>query len=386
MNLTVIGPTHPFRGGISHYTSLLVRTLKTRHQVQFISYSRQYPAWLYPGNNDRDPSSQLLILEDPDARFDALNPLAWNRLPRKILPHRPELVILPWSTVYWAPFYWLFLQAFRGVSTTPVAFICHNVLEHETSRLKSWISRSALALGDRFVVHSRRDQSNLLKWLGGDREEYIRVSPHPIYQHLHIRGLDKSSARAQLGLGADRVLLFFGFIREYKGLRYLLESLPLIQQHFPIHLLVAGEAWEDQRIYLDLIREMKLEKAVTFDPRYIPNEEVETLFSAADLVVIPYISATQSGIVQLAFGFHKPVVVGAVGGLPEVVAHGRTGYLIAPRNPQAIAEAVLDFYNFNRERLMIENIEHVLPKFSWLGMLETLDSLVSCPDRNDPKS
>ncbi len=377
MNLTVIGPTYPYRGGISHYTSLLVRTLRARNKVHFISYTRQYPSWLYPGNNDLDPSSELLIQEETNFRFDALNPLAWRKLPQTIIDHQPKLILLPWSTVYWSLFYFLFLRALRKVASTPVAFICHNVLEHEASSFKSWVSRKVLALGDWFVVHSQRDQGNLLKWIGDSRADSIRVSPHPVYQHLQVRLPGKLSARAQLGITADRVLLFFGFIREYKGLRYLLESLPIIRKHFPVHLLIAGEAWEEPRIYLRLIRKLNLEKAVTFNPHYIPNEGVETLFAAADLVVVPYVSATQSGIVQLAFGFRKPVVVGAVGGLPEVVEHGETGFLVRPRDPMAIAAAVLDFYNSGRERLMIANIERQLPRFSWQHMLETIEAIAS---------
>ncbi|HVN79690.1 MAG TPA: glycosyltransferase [Terriglobia bacterium] len=377
MNLTVIGPTHPYRGGISHYTSLLVRTLRTRHKVQFISYTRQYPAWLYPGNNDLDPSSELLVQEETDFRFDALSPQAWRELPQKVIGQLPRLILLPWSTVYWSVFYFLFLRALRGVSSTPVVFICHNVLEHEASIFKSRVSKSVLALGDWFVVHSRRDQANLLKWIGDSRADSIHVSPHPIYQHLQVRLPGKQSARLKLGVTADRVLLFFGFIREYKGLRYLLESLPAILQRFPVHLLIAGEAWEDPKIYLRLIQKLNLEKAVTFNPHYIPNEEVETFFAAADLVVVPYVSATQSGIVQLAFGFRKPVVVGAVGGIPEVVENGETGYLVPPRDPQAIAEAIIDFYNSGREQLFIANIERQLPRFSWQHMLETVEAIAS---------
>jgi len=379
MRFTVIGPTHPFRGGISHYTFLLVRTLRSRHQIQFVSYCRQYPAWLYPGNNDRDPSRDLRILEQPDYRFDALNPLAWGRLPRRVLAHTPELIILPWSTVYWSPFYYIFLKSLGKRAAISVVFLCHNVLEHEGTGLKSRISRGVLVLGDRFVVHSLRDEANLLEWIGSQRRGDIRVSPHPVYEHLRTALHDKRSARARFGLTAERVLLFFGFIREYKGLRFLLRSLPLIHQHFPVHLLIAGEAWEDRRVYQELIRELRLEQSVTLNSQYIPNEEVATYFAASDLVVVPYVSATQSGIVQLAFGFRKPVVVGAVGGLPEVVEHKKTGYLVPPCSPQAIAEAVLDFYGANRESDMIENIEKILPRFSWQKMMETIEGLAgSC--------
>src|SRR5262245_49885824 len=130
MSLTVIGPTHPFRGGIAHYTTLLVRNLRVSHDVKFFSYSRQYPHWLYPGNTDLDPSQSLLTLEQPSVRFDALNPLSWWQLAREVGNSNSRLVILQWSTVYWTPFYWLFLRRLGERSQPKSVFICHNVLEH----------------------------------------------------------------------------------------------------------------------------------------------------------------------------------------------------------------------------------------------------------------
>jgi glycosyltransferase involved in cell wall biosynthesis len=381
MKLSVVGPTYPFRGGISHYTSLLTRTLRKCHEVQFISYSRQYPAWLYPGSSDRDPSSSLIAGESPDQVFDALNPWAWRGVARTISKHQPRLVILPWSIVYWAPYYLIFLKALRRTSRAPVLFICHNVVEHESSWLKSAISRRALRRGDLFITHSHQDKANLVQWIGPSRESQVWVSPHPIYQHLRTQSLGKAAARARLGLNAERVLLFFGFVREYKGLRYLLESLPLILGEFSIHLIIAGEVWGELKTYTDLIRKLDLQNNVTFHHHYIPNEEVEAYFAAADIVTVPYVNATQSGIVQLAFGFRKPVIVGKVGGLPEVVEDLKTGYLVLPREPVAIANAVSDFYRANRESEMTQNIELQLPRFSWEKMLDTINEICTFQSR-----
>jgi len=380
MKLSVVGPTHPFRGGISHYTSLLVRTLRSRYDVQFISYSRQYPAWLYPGNNDRDPSSSLLVHESPDREFDALNPWAWGGIAHRIVEHESQLVILPWSVFYWTPYYFLFLKALRKVTEATALFICHNVVEHESSWLKSSVSKRVLKMGDVFITHSQWDKANLQRWIGDSRSDQIWVNPHPVYQHLCQQALlTKAEARERLGLRTERVLLFFGFIREYKGLRYLLESLPYILKHYPVHLIIAGEVWEQKKIYNNLIRDLNLQNNVTFAHHYIPNEEVESYFAAADLVVIPYTSATQSGVVQLAFGFGKPVVVGKVGGLMEVVEDQRNGYLVRPRDPRAIADAVLDFYDQNRENEMIQNITSGLSRFSWQRMVETIQKvMVQC--------
>ncbi len=375
MRVSVVGPTYPFRGGISHYTSLLVRTLRPSHEVQFLSYSHQYPGWLYPGNGDHDPSSSLILTEDPHTRFDARNPWAWKSIAREIVQHQSRLVILPWSVAYWGPFFFVFLQALRRCSPAAVLFICHNVLEHETSGLKTSISKRVLRMGDYFITHSQWDKENLVRWVEPSRENCIWVSPHPAYQHLQDMSLSKTEARRRLGVAADKVILFFGFVREYKGLRYLLESLPLVLKYYPIHLLIAGEIWQGAKVYSGLIRNLRLQDHLTLVNRYIPNEKVGLYFSAADLVVVPYISATQSGIVQMSFGFKRPVVVGNVGGLPEVVDDRRTGYLVRPRDPGAIAQAVLDFYNGRREDEMVRNIECALSRFSWETMLTTIDRI-----------
>jgi len=375
MSLTVIGPTHPFRGGIAHYTTLLVRSLRSSHEVQFLSYSRQYPHWLYPGNTDLDPSHSLLTHEQPSVTFDALNPLAWLRLARKVKASDSSLVILQWSTVYWTPFYWLFLKSLGKRRQPKSVFICHNVMEHEPNRIKSAISRRVLNCADFFITHSQWDRDNLERWLGPSRAGAIRVSPHPAYEHLNQPVMSKAAAKAALGIRAERVVLFFGFIREYKGLRYLIESLPFVRAKLDVHLLIAGEVWGDAKIYRDLISRLGMASSVTLVGKYIPNEEVARYFAASDLVVIPYVSATQSGIVQLAYGFGKPVVVSRVGGLPEVVEEGVTGYLVPPKDSASISNAVLDFYQHSREAGMSEAVRQKRSAFSWERLCRTIEDL-----------
>ena len=375
MSLTVIGPTHPFRGGIAHYTTLLVRSLRSSCQVQFFSYSRQYPHWLYPGSTDLDPSHSLLTKEEPSVRFDALNPLSWLRLAREVKRSNSRLVILQWSTVYWTPFYWLFLKSLGKGRQPRCVFICHNVMEHEPNWIKSAISRRVLNCADFFITHSEWDRHNLEHWLGSSRSGAIRVSPHPAYEHLTQPTLSKAEAKDALGILAERVVLFFGFIRDYKGLRYLIESLPLVREKLDVHLLIAGEIWGDAKPYHELIARLSLMDNTTLVEKYIPNEEVARYFAASDLVVIPYVSATQSGIVQLAYGFGKPVVVSRVGGLPEVVEDGVTGYLVPAKDSSAICGAILDFYQCNREASMSEAIQKKRSAFSWDRLCRTIEVL-----------
>lgn len=377
MNLSVVGPTHPFRGGIAHHTSLLVRNLRACHNVEFLSFSRQYPHWLYPGNGDRDPSAGLLTLETPSARFDALKPWEWRRAALQVARSKSRLVILPWSTAYWAPFYWIFLRALKQAGGPGSLFLCHNVIEHEASPLKSLISGRVLGCADFFIVQSEWDKTNLLRWLPGSNKERVWVCPHPVYSHLVQPGCSKPEARAWLGIRAERVLLFFGFVREYKGLRYLLESLSLIREQMEVHLVIAGEVWGDPKPYTELISRLNLSSAVTFIQGYIPNEDVARYFAAADLVAAPYVTATQSGIVQLAYGFGKPVIVGNVGGLPEVVEAGKTGYLVPPKHPESIAQAVIDFYANERECEMVEAVKTRRAVHSWSRLCSTIEAIAA---------
>jgi glycosyltransferase involved in cell wall biosynthesis len=202
---------------------------------------------------------------------------------------------------------------------------------------------------------------------------------HPLYQPFSIQRFKKAEARARLGIKGERVLLFFGFIREYKGLEYLLRSIPLILREFPIHLVIAGEVWGDSTPYTELIRGLEIGRHVTLINRYIPNEEVSVFFDAADLVVIPYVSATQSGVVQLSFAFGKPVVIGNVGGLPEAVEDGKTGYLVPPRSPEAIAQAIRNFYLCMRESEMVLAIQEMRSRDSWQRLTSVIEELAAAP-------
>jgi glycosyltransferase involved in cell wall biosynthesis len=374
MKIAVVGPTYPFRGGIAHYTSLLVRHLRLRHEVFFASYSRQYPRWLYPGKGDRDPSRELLLEEIPQCRIDAVNPIAWCSLGRRIAREGSALVILPWTVAYWAPFYWLFLRQLRKWQPSArVLFLCHNVREHESAPWKRRLSLQVLAQADFLIAHSREEARHLQSMIGKSSGCVIQSSPHPVYQHLNRHRVEQKQARDRLGIRRQRVLLFFGFIREYKGLRYLLESLPLILKELEIHLVVAGEVWGSPAEYQALIQRLDVSEFVTFSGDYVPNEMVEDYFAAADLVVAPYLSATQSGIVQLAYGFEKPVVASRVGGIPEVVLDGITGYLVPPADPGAISHAVVDFFQKGRGPAMSASIREELGRFSWDKMVETIE-------------
>lgn len=371
MRICLIGPTYPFRGGISHYTTLLCTYLRKRHHVTFISFRRQYPKALFPGATDRDPSRAPLRAEGALRMIDSMNPLTWFRAALRVLRSRADLVIIPWWVSFWGPQFWLICAFVRIFGNSKVLFLCHNVVEHESGWADKVVTRLVLGMGHCFIVHSDEDHKALLRMLPW---ALVRRGFHPTYDVFKSGEPDPERVRAEHGL-RGKVLLFFGFVRDYKGLRYLIEAFPDVLARMEATLLVVGEFWKDKGEYLRLVNRLGLDGHVVFVDRYMPNEEVGDYFAACDLVVQPYTSATGSGVIQMAFGFGKPVVATRVGCLPEVVRDGLTGYLVPPKDPGAIARAVLRFFEEGRGRAFEANIREEAGRFSWERMVDMIEVL-----------
>jgi glycosyltransferase involved in cell wall biosynthesis len=374
MKIDLVGPSYPFRGGISYHTTLLFRHLKARHQTRFYCFRRQYPRFLFPGKTDREESRFHLREEESLPLLDSLNPLTWLRVAGRIIRDRPELVIFPWWTVYWTPQYLTMILLIKLFSRARILLICHNVAEHEAHFLKTVVSKLVLSQAHGFIVHSEREREILKTVTGKSR---ITVTPHPTYEVFSTTAMSKTSARGQLGLPDERTILFFGFVRNYKGLPYLIRALPLILARFKVRLLIVGEFWEDKKRYLRLIRELDMQDLVTVIDRYVPNEDLPVYFHASDLVILPYTSVTGSGLLQLAFAFGRPVVTTAIGDFPEIVEDRKTGFLVAPRSPREIADAVVDFYESHSGEAMTERIKKEQARFSWDRLIRAVEGFVA---------
>ncbi len=372
MKLALIGPTYPFRGGISHYTTLLYEHLKNRHEVRFFSFKRQYPGWLFPGKSDIDPSQAHISVPGAEQVIDSINPVTWLKTAREIVKYDPDAVVLPWWVAFWAPQFMTMAGLVKRYSRARIVFICHNVVAHESTLLDKIATRMVLGLGDGFLVHSDEDRQNLLKMLP---EAKVCKRFHPTYDVFQFAGFDRDECRRLLGISGN-ALLFFGFVREYKGLKYLLAAMPEILQQVPVTLLVVGEFWKDKAGYLDVIRELGIADNVKIVDEYIPNEAVGKYFTAADLVVQPYVSATGSGVVQVAYGFERPVVATDVGCLPEIVENGKTGYVVPPADSQAIADAVVSFFREGRADEFQDNIRAIQYRFSWENLVDGVEEMV----------
>lgn len=308
MKISLIGPVYPYRGGIAHFTTLLARKLiEAGHEVQVVSFKKLYPNWLYPGKSDKDYSPGREKVEAV-YRLTPLNPFTWRRTVKEIAAFAPQQVIVPWWVTFWGP-------TFRFVITRlkrreiPVTVLIHNTMPHEARFVDRFLARRTLREADRYIVMTEKEQSRLLGLLPKVRD--IDIIPHPIYQMFLYRTIDQSVIRDRLGLPENvPMLLFFGFIRPYKGLDVLLKALSVICQQGPeVHLLVAGEFWENQGFYDQLINHLGLRKVVHIFNQYIPDDEVWKFFNSADVFVAPYTGGTQSGALKTAIGFGIPSVV-----------------------------------------------------------------------------
>lgn len=369
--IVLIGPVYPYKGGIAHYTSMLYRTLIKHHEVTMISYKMQYPRLLYK-KEQKDFQSDMFRIEDTQYLIHTADPFNIMRVGKKIKKGKPDLVIIQWWHPYFAPCDWI-LEKMLGKKIKKL-FICHNVFPHERFPMDKTLTRMALRKADYFIVHSQSDARELEEV---KKKAVYRITPHPTYCAFKIQNMTKEQARQLLNLEPDeRVLLFFGFVREYKGLKHLLKAVPQICTALSsVKLMVVGSFGDDKEDYLRLIRQEAIENCVEVVDEYMPDSEVEKYFAACDLVICPYESATQSGIVQIAYGFNKPVIATNVGGLPDVVNDGKTGYIVAPKDPAAIAGAVIDYFVNGKAGLYQDNVRKEAYRFDWERMREAIEGL-----------
>ncbi len=372
MKIAMIGPVHPYKGGIAHYTDLLCRALREDgNEVQLYSFKFQYPKLLYK-KPQKDMKSSGFGTNDADFCIHTLNPFNWIKVAGRIKKQKPELIILQWWHPYFAPCFWSICKLLRREK---ILFVCHNVFPHERFPLDRLLTKWTLGCGRYFITQSKMDARDLLSV---KHDAVYRVTPHPTYGMFCKQGMSMQKAREQLQIDqGQRVLLFFGFVRKYKGLQYLLEAMKLLKERdFKVQLWVVGDFGEDKDEYVEQIRTFEIGDQVQMVQGYVPDDEVEKYFAASDLVVLPYLSATQSGIVQIAFGFEKPVLVTEVGGLPDVVTNGKTGYVVEPRSAEMIAEAIMDYYINNRREAFVSQIEKEKDRFSWKTFVDTLMEMV----------
>lgn len=374
MRFVLVGPAYPFRGGIAQYTTSLFRALSERHEVCLISFSRQYPGPLFPGRTQKDESkSPFRVPHEP--LFDSLSPSSWRRVGKRICDYTPDAVVFQWWQPFFGPAYRGAIHELRKHSDIPVFFLCHNLLAHDRPPLpghRTWerlLTRRVFKHVDGFLVHADEMIGQLKDF---NPTPLVRKIYHPLY-NFYLEWDNPSPT----GTDSDMLrLLFFGKIRKYKGLSVFLEALSRLKGEIPFQATIAGEFYIAPIPYRKAAQRLGIESLLSWREHYIPNEEVPGLFREADLVVLPYLEATQSGVVPVAYQFEVPVIASDVGGLSEVVLEGQTGYLVPAGNPEAIADKIIRFYRGQKKREFQENIRKFRQRLSWHQVVESIEDML----------
>ena len=375
MNVVIIGPAYPLRGGLATYNERLARAFaEAGDAVRIVTFSLQYPDLLFPGQTQfsTGPAPDDLAIE---VSLNSVSPLSWLAVGRRLRRERPDLVVFRFWLPFMGPALGTVARLVRGNGHTRVVAITDNVVPHEKRPGDGPLTRYFLRACDGFVTMSRavlKDLQNL-----GFAQKPALYRPHPLYDNFGpIR--PRTAALAALGLPADgtRYLLFFGFIRAYKGLDVLLEALADARlAALPVRLIIAGEYYEDAAPYEALIQKYHLENRLVRATNFIPNEAVADYFCAADLVVQPYKNATQSGVSQVAYHFERPMLVTDVGGLAELIPAGEVGYVVPP-TAVALADALVDFFTHPEKQARFEaGTRRVKQQFSWPVLVAALQEV-----------
>ncbi len=361
MQIALISVAPPYRGGISKHTSILVENLSKNHSVDVINYSRQYPDFLFPGKtqylddkSENDNSSRMI---------DSINPLTWFSTGNKLAKKNYDLVIFR----FWNPFFAPALGVISGIikkksSYTKLMSLCDNILPHEKTPFAYFLTTYLFDKLDGHIVQSSQTENELQEVV---ENPVYEKRFHPIYTNFPKK-IDKITARKKLGLSAKNIILYFGIIRDYKGFDILLNAIAELKDSgLDFHLLAGGECYGSDEKYTQLISNLGISDYITWHNKYIPDSEVSNYFSAADVVALPYRTASQSGVTQIAYSYDLPVIVTKVGGLPEIVDEGQSGFTIEPENPKELANILEKNLKAGTFLEMATYIKNFKQKFSW---------------------
>ncbi|MBK6986851.1 MAG: glycosyltransferase [Bacteroidetes bacterium] len=371
MKAVIVGPAFPLRGGIADFNeALAIAFQEEKIETSIYSFYFQYPKFLFPGTNQNaegSPNSALKI----HSTISSVNPISWWNTAKKIISEKPDFVVIRYWLPFMAPALGTIAKLLRRKKIHVIA-ITDNVIPHEKRPGDSAFTGYFVRNCDAFVTMSKSVLNDLSKFTSSAKKKFI---PHPVY-NIFGQAIPKSEARKKLSIQNDeKLILFFGFIRSYKGLDLLIEAMsdPALRD-LNVKLLIAGEFYEDRKPYLDKIASIENGDRFILHTEFIGKESVKNYFCAADLIVQPYKSATQSGITQIAYHFGRPMLVTNVGGLAEIVTDKRVGY-VTERTAGAIADAISDFYVNHRENDFAKNVLADREKFSWKNFTNTIIEL-----------
>jgi glycosyltransferase involved in cell wall biosynthesis len=377
----IIGPAHPLRGGLATFNQRLAKEfIDQGNDCSIYSFSLQYPSFLFPGTTQYtdEPAPENLIIHTV---INSINPFNWIKVGNRLKKEKPDIIIVRYWLPVMGPALGTILRRVRKnmvrqAHHTKIICIADNVIPHEKRFGDKPFTKYFLKSCDAFITMSEKVMSDLRLF---EKTKPAQVVSHPLYDNFGAI-ISKADARKHLGLPEDeKIVLFFGFIRKYKGLDLLLEAMSVLKnlkhQTSNIKLLIAGEFYEDSKQYQEQIEKLSIKDQLILKTDFIPDSEVKYYLCAADAVIQPYRNATQSGVTPLAYHFEKPMVVTNVGGLPTLVPDGKVGLVVEP-NPEAIASGILKFYQLG-ENYFIPHLRNEKQKYSWASMVSTISQLAN---------
>lgn len=369
--VVIIGPGHPLRGGLATFNQRLAKQFTDEgHTCSLYSFSLQYPGFLFPGTTQYtdEPAPENLVIH---SAINSINPLNWIKVGRRLRREKPDIILVRFWLPLMGPALGTILRKVRKNKHTRIICLADNVIPHEKRPGDKPFTRYFLKSCDAFITMSEKVMGDLRLF---EKTKPALLVPHPLYDSFG-EAVSREEARKHLGLPAgDKLVLFFGFIRKYKGLDLLLQAMALPEmKEQGIKLLVAGEFYEDAKPYQDLINELGIAGQLILRTDFIPDSEVRYYLCAADAVIQPYRNATQSGVTPLAYHFEKPMVVTNVGGLPSLVPHEKVGLVVEPE-PAAIAAGISRFYQLG-ENYFIPHLRKEKEKYSWANLVQAIRNL-----------
>lgn len=370
MKVLIIGPAHPFRGGISDFNEALGKAFTSQNnEVTLLSFKKQYPNFLFPGKTQKrthEAQHNLNVV----SQIHAYNPFNWFKTRKWIKNHAPDLILVRFWTPFMGPALGSILKGIK--KTIPVIAITDNIIPHETKMWDRVFTRYFLKRISACITLSKSVADDLEKF---NFKLPVRTTPHPIYNHFGEQ-INKNEARVKLGIDAKGpMVLFFGLVRAYKGLDLLLQALQDKRlSEMKVTLLLAGEFYDKKEKYQQHLKQLQDENRLIMKEYFIPDDEVAAIFCASDLVTQTYHTATQSGVTQIAYHFNRPMLVTNVGGLPEMVPNGKVGYVVE-KDPNEIANAIAGFFESMAEDKFYDNIIKEKEKYSWERFVDVINEM-----------
>ena len=369
MKISFISVFPPYRGGISTHSKLILNELKKNNEVQAINFIKLYPSIFFPGKSEYNADKYVM----GDRMLSSINPLTWRRVVSSIKRNKSDILIIKFWHPFFVPCYNYIINKIKRNSDCKIMMIFDNIFPHEAFPFSKLLLKKLLINVDAHIVQSGKVERDLNSLLSNPI--YDKVF-HPIYDN-YPKAINKKDAKSQLQLSNSDVVLFFGLIRDYKGLDLLISSMETVfKNNSNIKLLIAGECYGNKDKYIQMIQKSQYSERILWKEEYIKDDAVNIYFSASDVVVLPYISASQSGIIPLSYHYNKPVIVSDLEGLKEVVDIGKTGHVFNHKSREDLSLSILKFFKSYDEEYYNKNIQEYKLNFAWSNFQDSIVKLI----------